>query len=163
MKHIEGTNCYNITVDGRVINKRTGRELKQQNDNGGRLAVRIKVNDKNKKCFIHRLVAEAYIPNPNDKPQVDHIDGDNSNNNMCNLRWCTNEENTAFRDEQRNSGEDRVSKRVVYDGVVFSSIRVLSRHLAEIRGSKPETIRKAIKAIRHGAIKLYGKECKLFT
>lgn len=46
-------------------------------------------NGKNKTYFVHRLVAAAFIPNPDNLPEIDHIDGNRANNDATNLRWCT--------------------------------------------------------------------------
>lgn len=48
-----------------------------------------------KLCKVHRLVAMAFIPNPDNKPQIDHIDGNSKNNNVWNLRWATAQENVC--------------------------------------------------------------------
>lgn len=80
---------YEITRDGQVINKTNGHILKPQPNGKGYLRVSIS----KKLQFIHRLVAEKYIPNPDNLPQVNHIDGNKLNNCVENLEWVSNQEN----------------------------------------------------------------------
>ena len=80
---------YIITRDGKIINKKRGNVLKAQLNGKGYL--RVSIGKKLK--FVHRLVAEKYIPNPNNLPQVNHKDGNKLNNCIDNLEWVSNEDN----------------------------------------------------------------------
>ena len=80
---------YEITKDGQIINRHTGHVLKPQPNGKGYLRVSIG----KKLQFVHRLVAEKYIPNPEGKEQVNHKDGNKLNNSADNLEWVTNQEN----------------------------------------------------------------------
>ncbi len=65
----------------------------QRMQKDGYMEVNLSVNQKSKLIRIHRLVAEAFIANPKDKPQVNHIDGNKTNNHVSNLEWNTQSEN----------------------------------------------------------------------
>lgn len=67
--------------------------LKPSINKNGYLSVALSKNNKIKRMRVNRLVALNFISNPNKKPQVNHIDGNKSNNNVNNLEWCTNSEN----------------------------------------------------------------------
>lgn len=61
--------------------------------------------------YVHRLVATAFIPNPDSKPYVDHIDGNRQNNEVSNLRWVTGEENAAHGGERHNWKSQKLANR----------------------------------------------------
>ena len=96
IKGYEG--LYEISNLGRVKSlnyKGTGKEkiLKNTENSKGYLMVCLTKNGKQKLFKIHRLVAEAFIPNPENKPCIDHINTIKNDNRVENLRWVTNEEN----------------------------------------------------------------------
>lgn len=64
-----------------------------KNKDYSRYIVNLSMKRKNKMCKVHRLVAQAFIPNPQNKPQVNHIDGNALNNCVNNLEWCTAKDN----------------------------------------------------------------------
>lgn len=92
-KELIESGIIEVTENGEVFVKETGKALNPKNNGNGYL--RIYIPKIKKRFLLHRLVATAYIPNPYNKPQVNHIDGNKHNNSASNLEWCTNSENMA--------------------------------------------------------------------
>lgn len=90
---IEDNTNYSVSNLGNVKNNDTGRILKQIISNGYPI-VNLSKKGKYKNYRVHRLIGLAFIPNPQNKPFIDHIDNNRTNNNIDNLRWCNNQENT---------------------------------------------------------------------
>lgn len=78
---------YNSTIF------RKGAVMKQQQSKKGYMTVHLSKNGISKRLPVHRLVAKAFIPNPDDLPQVNHKDTDKTNNKVLNLEWITNCDN----------------------------------------------------------------------
>lgn len=96
MKDIKGyEGLYAVTEDGKIYSYRSKKFLKQKIDRYGYLIVNLSKNKKAKSCKVHRLVANAYIPNPNNYDTVDHIDSDKTNNRVENLQWLDNASNNS--------------------------------------------------------------------
>ena len=88
-KAIEGYENYEISDHGNVKNIKTNRMLKLNIDSNGYHQVSLCNNGKQTNLKIHRLVAEAFLENPDDKLCVDHIDRDKLNNHISNLNMCS--------------------------------------------------------------------------
>lgn len=104
---------YEVSNTGKVKNAQTGREIAIGYVNGYK-RVNLWKNNKYKTKRIHRLVAEAFIPNPENKRTVNHKDGDKLNNNVNNLEWATHSENNKH---AYNSGFKTTNMPVIIDGV----------------------------------------------
>lgn len=75
---------------------RKGRILIQNNDGRGYMSVQLCVNGKIKKYLVHRLVSQAFIPNPDVLPEVNHKDENPENNSVTNLEWCDRKYNVNY-------------------------------------------------------------------
>ena len=91
-KKIEGYDNYDVSDDGQVKNTKTRTLLKGCIDSCGYLKIGLTKDKKSKLHQIHRLVALAFIPNPENKQYVRHHDSDNMNNKASNLYWQSYEE-----------------------------------------------------------------------
>ena len=92
-KLIKGYEDYSISDTGIVTNERTCKELSKFKDGRGYHNVAL-YSPKKKQLGVHRLVATAFIPNPQKLPHAHHIDEDKTNNNVSNLAWISAKDNT---------------------------------------------------------------------
>ena len=91
IKNFEG--IYSIDLNGTIYNDIKGTIKKPSKLKIGYLIVDLYKENKATKCYVHRLLAEHFIPNPENKKQVNHIDGNKLNNSLDNLEWVTHQEN----------------------------------------------------------------------
>ena len=97
---------YEVSNLGRVRRKKRAKRYKGEytyikgmnNGNYMQVFIRPDIVGKSKTFLIHRLVAEAFIPNTDNKPEVNHEDGNKLNNNVTNLQWATHKENCEHRE-----------------------------------------------------------------
>lgn len=100
-------NCYKIDEYGNVYSLFYNRFLKQKIDKYGYPCIGLFKDLKKYYTTIHRLVAKTYIPNPNNLPQVNHIDGNKLNNHVSNLEWCSAKHNILHAYENKlNTGSN---------------------------------------------------------
>ena len=102
---------YQISNLGNVKNIKTNKLLKYTIDRNYN-KLNLSKNNKRKIKYIHRLVAEAFVPNPNNYKEVNHKDNDPSNNNVDNLEWCDRKYNLDYMIKHQNEIKDRHERRI---------------------------------------------------
>jgi len=110
MRDLKDYPGYAVTEDGKVWSHKTNRFLRPSIVYGGYHHVHLRVNGKTKNKSVHQLVAIAYIPNPENKPQVNHIDNNPENNCVSNLEWCTQSENVKHAARQGRMSKGKTAK-----------------------------------------------------
>lgn len=90
---LEEHHNYEVSNHGRVRNCTTGKILKPRVLKSGYLLIGLYTNGTQKNFYLHRLVALAFLPNPNNLADVDHINSDKTNNVIDNLQWLSHESN----------------------------------------------------------------------
>ncbi len=157
MKVFEFLPGYTIREDGVVTSlnyRHTGKpkEMTPANTSGNRRYKCIHINacGVNKNMLVHRLVGEAFIPNPENKPDINHIDGDPSNNHIDNLEWNTRKENMRHARDvlgfnpasgRTYNGSEHISAvavRCIDTGVEYGSMREASDDTGACRSKLTE-------------------------
>lgn len=162
---------YEISSFGRVKNVSTGRILEDSNKDGYR-KVNLSSGGIVTTHRVHRLVATAFISNPEEYPEVDHIDENKYNNAMGNLRWCTGQMNKDYYNTPRCSNSNKVptrtmeeyigevGKSVSVNGTMFKSTGSAAKYISECTGKNKGTISKEIRRYLQGkrpSWYMYGK------
>lgn len=114
-KSIDDFPKYQVSDQGRIKNIQSGRIFIGSRDAFGYMHVRL-INPYGGYTLkkVHRLVAEAFLPNPEGKPIIDHIDGDKTRNMLDNLRWVTHSENSRAYDKKRREANPGKRKEITH-------------------------------------------------
>ena len=118
IKGYEG--IYQISNKGRVKSLKFNKEniLIPAKHNRGYLFINLCKNGKVKKYLIHRLVAEAFLPNPDNLPQVNHKDENKLNNNVENLEWCSNKYNVNYGSRNEKASKNSKGKKKAHKKIL---------------------------------------------
>jgi len=144
-----GYENYCVTRDGSIYSIRSSRFLKVQKGKNGYKTILLSQDKVQKRFYIHRLIALAYIENPGGKQCVNHVDGDKHNNSISNLEWATHTENSVHAIEtglhkQPRKLNDEIAHKVCQS--IVDGMR--NKDIAEMFGISKESI----SAIKRGSI-----------
>ena len=115
---------YEVSNTGKVRRIETKRELKAANDKENYKIVTLCDNGKRKRCRLHRLVAQAFIENPSNYPQVNHKDENKTNNSVDNLEWCDGKYNAAYGNRNRLISKSHSNFIIIQKDLEGNTIKV---------------------------------------
>ena len=109
---------YTISDKGEIVNTNTNKKLKGYIRKDGYVVVSLSKGGKKYKCYLHRLVAETFISNPDNLSQVNHKDEDKTNNCVSNLEWITPKDNCNYgtRNERQGLGHSKPIEQYDLEG-----------------------------------------------
>lgn len=128
-KPIKGFENYLVSDFGNVYSTKAKKKMRLVKMKNGYMHINLSKHNKKHSFYVHRLVAEAFIPNPQELPQVNHKDENKENNNVSNLEWCSNKYNQNYGTLPQRKSEIHKAKNTgnkilcVETGVVFPSIK----------------------------------------
>lgn len=135
-KNIDGFEGYQVSNFGRVkslANNKSRKEkiLKTKKRNNGYLEVSLNKDGKQYFRLIHRLVCAAFVKNPDNLPQVNHIDENKENNNVDNLEWCTPQYNVDYSKSKQVNQYDLNGNYIK----TWKSVKEIERQLGYSQGN----------------------------
>lgn len=117
---VEYEGLYEVSNLGNVYSYKSNRNLKQSKDSNGYIRINLYKDSKPIGILVHRLVAEAFISNPNNYPIINHKDENPSNNHVENLEWCTYEYNNNYGTRNKRISEANKGVNSPYYGKKLS-------------------------------------------
>lgn len=165
---------YAVSSLGRIMSMRDGRIIKTVVRSGYEDAILTNESKQQKSFLVHRLVAQAFIPNPNNYPIINHKDENSLNNNMNNLEWCTFSYNNTYNNIHIKNGKKRKGRpahnkyksvdknKVLYvysqEGELqkeYSSIGECAKYISDLFNKKYTSVYNKIWQVTKGLINSY--------